>query len=230
MKVTLRRNERGDTFAIFDIPTDSSYLTFYLTPAELYECATRGRAMLSDGYHRLIAEWGRWSVFDFTASSKTGVSTMNVTVTTLDMPPRFLACVRRLLRHLELRRLQNDEDTFEHRLSVTPERMAGFVERYSQGAGQVELVTDDKTGSWLLHAMFRGGDSFARSWETLVRIAANSTKTYYQKAMLRVSSGGSQDWEDGYYWTALSPKGAPLMHGGLINHGKDGEQDWSVHT
>ena len=56
-------------------------------------------------------------------------------------------------------------------------------------------------------------------------IAQNSTRAKHEIATVSLS----KDW-DGFFWVAKTPKGASIMHGGIINHGRVGEPDWSIHT
>jgi len=90
-----------------------------------------------------------------------------------------------------------------------------FERRYTIGSGIAKLEISDPE-------FFREcakDQTFLRCQRQLVRIARNTTCRYWQKATIRLS----KDW-DGWFFQL------PGLHGGVINHGRGGKPDWSIHT
>lgn len=90
-----------------------------------------------------------------------------------------------------------------------------FEKRYTMGSGIVKLEISDSE----FFKECAKDPTFLRCQRQLVRIARNTTNRHWKKATIRLS----KDW-DGWFFQL------PGLHGGVINHGRDGKPDWSIHT
>jgi hypothetical protein len=102
---------------------------------------------------------------------------------------------------------------------------ARITRLYGQGKGVVDLKIEPETRA-RLDAIASEDKGFAQRLEQLERIARNTTRGFHERASLYIG----KDW-DGFFWSALDPRGRSVLVGGLINHAaKSGGHDWSLHT
>lgn len=106
----------------------------------------------------------------------------------------------------------------------SPERLARIERLYGIGKGQSKLDMQPETEAFFGECMEKGGN-FKDMIDRLLVIAQNTTTSFYQTGRVELS----KDW-DGFLFQIITPKGNRSMHGGVINHGRDGKVDWSIHT
>jgi len=71
----------------------------------------------------------------------------------------------------------------------------------------------------------KDNENFNKALDNLKRIALNGTYSCYETGKVKLFHDFA-----GFYFKILDPYDRLTMNGGLINHGKDGKNDWSVHT
>jgi hypothetical protein len=72
--------------------------------------------------------------------------------------------------------------------------------------------------------------------DRVIAIARGGTAARSHVATVRVSCD-DPGWERrddkrcrGFFWAAYDHRGRAIMHGGIIDRGREGPPDWSIHT
>ncbi len=99
---------------------------------------------------------------------------------------------------------------------------------YGQGLGDVQLdfgsYKAEETRDLVALCLDQGGETFARSFEGVQRIAQNTTWGFHQHARVSLY----KEDETSLAWAAFDPKGRRIMNGAIVNHGaRTGGHDWS---
>lgn len=210
---------------------------FVLYRNELEAILRGDRDCATDGYHKLQVYGDSWFFYDQELpSAETGE--MKCPFWNLELPRTFMKAILRLARKTwgfmaqaraepkNDRRYDRPENVTVH---VSGEEYARVCRLYGQGKGIARLVLDDTSADFLMSCAFdaadKGDRSLAQGFNRILQIAKNTTRGFHQTASVRLS----KDY-NGFFWNALTPSGKSTMHGGLINHGKEGSHDWALHT
>jgi hypothetical protein len=201
------------------------YLSFFFTGQEFSEVCEQRRNSVNDIGHNLRACGEGWTFYDldFTCEDR-GV--MQVPFVRLTVPYYVQKVLLRVVKSAWEKCIP-DEKRITIDLSLA--RRERWLKVYGQGHGSVKLdfggYKSEEVQAYFDKCKIEGGDSFARCAETVEAIARNTTFAADEVAKVHVRSDS-----DGFYWEAHTPKGQRTMNGGIINHGRDGSHDWSVHT
>lgn len=217
------------------------YIWFVLTSVEFQDLLTGKRTTAEDGYHQVVVHGDSWLFYDMEAlggAKKSG--NLSVPFYRANMPHTFMKAVLRLCKktwkllingYYDCTISKGNKYDLPHRIEiVVSKKHCERVERlYGQGLGNVVIdfgdwKPEEAIKAWTFNSL-NGGESFNRCVERLICIARNQTWGFHQTAKLGVSKDG-----DGFYWVAYSPSGRRIMNGGLVNHSRDGGNDWSTHT
>lgn len=226
-----------------EMPKDQSglrHLWFVLTRQQLSAIVDGRMSAVEDGYHKATVHGDNWFFYDMDGIPREKFGTMKVPFYNATLPLTFMKAVLRLCKKTwalldKGRREAKEAGTNRYDL---PDRINIPVSQahrdrssrlYGQGKGKVILDFGDwkseETTAFWEKTLAEGGDTFARCVSGILAIAANSTWGFHQKARLRISKD-----LDGFNWAAYRPNGAFIMNGGLVNHSREGGQDWSSHT
>ena len=105
-------------------------------------------------------------------------------------------------------------------IEIPLETLVRFQETYGTGKGNLIFNFSDKFVEAYCYS-----DGLKEKLEMLKDIARNYTQSKWGTAMLIVSNDGN-----GYYWSCWDNFGRRGLNGGLINHGQDEQESWSIHT
>ena len=109
------------------------------------------------------------------------------------------------------------------RFSFTAQQAERLETRYGHGTGKVDFQISENVRERYAEDLKNG--NFAERVEWLAQITRNTTSAHWQIGTLYISRDA-----DGYYFSTVTPWKKRSMHGGVINHGRDGKPDWSIHT
>lgn len=214
----------GKRWDLYTIRWDSDekegldYTWLCLSPEE-FEKATHGSGIYQDGYHHAEVYGDTWMFYRL--EIQRGAGSVPVKYRNIDLPRHvlqdFAKLVQRKLPYLKA----EDEILVEY----TQKARARLVRLWGQGKGKASLDMNEETAARFDEHRKTGGESFERCIEHLKQMAKNQTTSAFDTGVVRLW----KDW-DGYFWELRNMKGDCVLHGGLINHGKDGAPDWSLHT
>lgn len=196
-------------------------LSFYCTEADFVALLTGKVDSLSDGYHGVRRFVESYTFFDmeFPRESR-GV--LPLPYVRLEIPNAVARVLVRAVR-MTLRRCVPNGDRL--RVEIPFETRERWVRQYGQGTGEVRFEIPEDQQARYRECAATGGPSFKNCIENLERIALNNTWRHTDVSTVYLSKD-----RNGWYFCIYSPKGARRMNGGVINHGSDGNQDWSTHT
>jgi hypothetical protein len=175
---------------------------------------------LADGYHQLIAHGELWVFYDIDTlyhGESSGTAPVKYNRVTVPGPVQLL-----ILAEIEAATLRYDSqgDKREEVILNFVERLAHWSEHYGQGKGRIEIRSHQSGIEAKLDA-HRGEESFDQSWESIKRLALNTTHCADDIGEISIM----EESERSFLWTA------GRMTGGLINHARGDESpSWSVHT
>ena len=202
------------------------HIWFVLEKPEMEAIVAGKTHVAEDGYHKLMIFGDVWTFYDMMPpNEKCGV--MQVPFYRANIPGTFVKLLARVAKWTWAQQRKHlTPDTRGDK--VTLEFDMAYRERicrlYGYGKGEVALDATTETRD-RLGALSAEDKGFADRVEQIKTIARNSTQGFHQKASLSIS----KDW-DGFYWVARTPSGHTILNGGLVNHGRDGKHDWSLHT
>lgn len=236
---------KSDMIAIrAERPEDSEglrYVWFVLTREELYRLVSGKVSTVEDGNHKLVMHGDQWFFYDLDLGVNKKAGKLEVSYYSANMPTTFMRAVRRLAERtwnrihkgrVEAEKAGTSKYDLPHRveIEVSQQHRDNSSRLYGQGKGQVEVVfppqgmDTEKETKERFTALLSNKD-FLDKADRLQQIARNSTRGFHQTAKLFLSKDA-----DGFYWTAVSPSGKRILCGGLVNHSRDGGNDWSIHT
>lgn len=199
---------------------------FVLESHELDGLCTGSVSAAEDGYHKLTRHGDTCTFYDFMMPGG-GAGEVIVPYVSLHMPRAFWRYLRAIARgYWRAARADAEGDTDakyrQPRLETVIPRdvLARFDRRYGHGHGRVRVEASERFAADIRAR----GLSFWSMVDRLSTIARNYTSSVYQETTLRIMDDGA-----GYFWTTTRGTRRGL-HGGLINHGRDGTDDWSIHT
>lgn len=204
-------------------------MMFYMGEAEL-EALERNTFShtLEDVIHRLNISGDRLTFYDFEIPLRHAEGTMEVPYLSVHFPVMARRIVARVVRRIwnNLRANLTPENRYDIprvRFSLTPQQAERLSCNYGCGTGDVNVLVREDTRE--RYALDLQNESFRQRIDQLKAGCRNSTQAKWQRSELSLS----RDW-DGYFFVDRSPKGRERMHGGIINHGRGQEPDWSIHT
>ena len=100
-----------------------------------------------------------------------------------------------------------------------------WMRHYGQATGKVAIEVDERCRDAFDTAVAAHDESFDRCIDNLQRIAKNGTYRHTETGTVKLFHDHA-----GFYFCILAPDGRRTLNGGVINHGRDGKQDWSTHT
>lgn len=119
----------------------------------------------------------------------------------------------------------NSEDRV--RINIDDKKLARWVNQYGRASGRVELELASEATEDLFYEAKSKSSNFEDNIEKLMTIAKNGTNCFYHTGKVRLLK---DTYMDSFTFNIISPKGRSTMFGGLINHGRNGDADWSIHT
>lgn len=203
-------------------PGGLSHLWFvFERNTEWYGFVSGKQSAFEDGYHKLFGFGELCTFLDFEPPNHMAGRTSVPYVRMM-----FPMHVRHMLDRLVKRR---SYDLAEHdaraSIDLPLSTRKRWMRQYGQATGRVEwrLQMQDKER---LHRDFLD-PSFFRCLENVRRIAANTTRAWWEVAAVSFTTDGP----GGYYWAAYNPRGGMIMNGGIIDHSHgNSESSWSIHT
>jgi hypothetical protein len=211
-----------------------NYLSFYFTQKEFEDIFQQRTFSANDIGHNVRAAGEHWTFYDLEFSAKAR-GMLQVPFVVVEIPYIVQRILLRMVRRAWAKCVP-DGDRIEIVLPmVTRQR---WLKTYGCGKGEAKLkfrewedrVTTSageqvtKTQAFMLECEAAAGEKFKERVESLLTIARNQTIKRSETAHVEIS----KDW-DGFYFQILRPDGKRTMNGGLINHGRDGQHDWSIH-
>lgn len=229
-----RENDRIHFRATYadDTCSDGERRFWFVFTRSEFEGIVAGRVSeVADGYHRLSVCGDRWTFYDIdeVMSASKGHGRASVRFLILDIPrivaKILLRCANRMLkadsvaRSLALPLLHTSRTELEIP-QATRERWSRV---YGQGSGRVVWDFGEYYPEEARRRTEKLFESYTgrRSLSTLYGLAAGRTFAAYETAVVQVRPDGRDG--DLYFQ-------AGRFNGGVINHGQDGSDDWSVHT
>lgn len=210
------------------------YISFYMLREE-FEGIVTGNSFagsMNDGNHNIRVMGEVWTYYNM-EFQRANAGVMKVPYVNLSFP---YFCQKTILRaarliwdakhvlHLALtdKSTMDARDAANERVSIhlTQPILARWDRLYGQGKGKVALDCDDRTRS-SLDAALKEDESLSDNYERLLAIAKNTTYSFCDVGTLYLSV-----CSDGREYS-FSTAG---MHGAIVDHGKDGKHDWSIHT
>jgi hypothetical protein len=110
---------------------------------------------------------------------------------------------------------------YAHTLDLT-HHLERWSRLYGQGKGEVRLVMTDDCRAMFDAALDKG--NFRAMLERITAIARNQTYSARDVVELPIYKDSYRADDPAFTWRAGG------MFGGLINHGRDGAYNWSIHT
>lgn len=199
---------------------------FVLDRSEIDAIVRGTQTQFEDGYHRLSILDNECTFYDFEFPSR-DAGMLQVPYFRLEIPRalwRYFARIARFVWREQRAAIASGagyDRPYRIEVPIELALIERFQRRYHRGAGSVDVRLSERCAA---DAAKR--DGLKERVDQVTNIARNSTRNVYQTACVIVSND-----LDGYFWNALAPSGRSVMHGGIINHARDGEADrWSIHT
>lgn len=216
----LRNSAPGRNIAALylEFPEDAGgirYVSFYQTIEEWIELFKNG-GLAQDGYHFLTTFDECFTFFNFEAPRPDN-SVASVPYARITLPR---AARNILIENLGFDRQALVENPDARLTQNYTEKYEEWNRIYGRGKGKARVVASPEIADRLGAARSLGGESFARSWSSIERMALATTNSIDDVAEIRIYPDGTKS----FGWSAGG------MHGGLINHGTEAKPDWSVHT
>jgi hypothetical protein len=207
---------------------------FCFTKREFYDVVNGRISEVRDIGHRLSIQGDVWTIYDV-EFPHAPFGEIHGRYWHCEMPRKAAKILLRYLKWLDTKRTKNDY--IEATIPLATRQR--WLNRYGQGKGSVEVVTDPACQERLERdmryeeAVLEGAATSVRErrrslreqYDGLLSIARNSTASWRERAFLSISTD-----LDGYYWVAKTPAGQRILNGALVNHSKSAEPDWSTHT
>jgi len=205
------------------------YIWFVL-PRESLESLVSGKTSTAeDGYHKLVIYGDAWTFYDM-EYPRDAAGVVQVPYYRAEIPRTFAKVLLRVARWVwRMQRTHGTEETRRDGDKVTLEfsdkHRARICRLYGQGKGGVEWRALPETRE-RIEALKREDVGFAERLRNIEQIAKNTTRGFHEAASVSISKD-----LDGFFWSALNPRGRAVLHGGLVNFAaKSGGHDWSIHT
>jgi hypothetical protein len=202
------------------------WIWFVFTRLEFEAIAAGKTSTAADGYHKLDVCEDLWTFFNL-EMPRASSGVVHVPYYRANIPRTFVKILARLTRRVWS--MQRTYGTNENRgdkviLEFDAAYRARICRLYGQGKGLVDWRTQLETHE-RIDALAREDKGFAQRLEQIETIARNTTRGFHERAAVSISKDGH-----GFFWSAIDPRGCSVLHGGLINHARDGGHDWSLHT
>lgn len=193
------------------------------TLEELTRLTTKGGVVLDSSHHCEQVFGAAWFFYDIACPTQTAGKT-EVRFLTITVPHPIQRVLVRYFRLVGQSIPNSDAPTKV--IEISQGRRERWCQQYGRGTGKLEIKTDERSQEFLAKckAEDKSGE-LAQYVQQVEGIARGTTIAFFETAVLRFH----KDW-DGFYWEAVTPAGRVSMNGGIINHGKDGEPRWSIHT
>lgn len=208
---------------------------FVMTAKEFRDAANGRTTALSDGYHKAQVYGDLWTFYDQDSCGSRRYGSFECPFVRVEFPQTFMRAILRLAERewARLRQIDKDKRRDEPRMMIhiSPEHAAHVCRLYGQGRGKVEWVPREYRAAETreqLEKLLATSADLRDKMDRLLAIARNSTRGFHQRAHVQIS--GTYTGEEYFDWCAVAPDGRTILWGGLINHGKDGVQDWGIHT
>lgn len=211
------------------------YISFYMGDDELKQFADNHFSFtLDDITHRLHISGDVITFYDFEIPMKSS-GTMQIPFVKVSFPWYARRILFRIASRIwkGLRANYSEERKYDVprvRFSFTESQGFRLEKKYGSGSGSVKLNIQEEIANRFESdrnnpCQHRDG-LFSNQFDRLMCIARNSTHASWEQSKLNIYKDG-----DSYFWTATSSKNKQIMHGGLINHARNGESPrWSIHT
>lgn len=204
------------------LPKDSElYSIYFIFSEEEFNRFVRGSwETFVDGFHNCKSVGDLAMFYDINLPKRNAYGIMNVPYYSLQFPT--------FARKITLRaanKIWAKNSIERETINVSQERAARWVKQYGQGKGEVELELSNERVVEDYKKAYTAGGNFQENIDRLKQIAQNGTNAFFQKGKVRLMYDSA-----GFLFDIVSPKGKATMFGGLINHGRDGNVDWSIHT
>lgn len=193
-----------------------NWISFLLIGNEASELLEGSRGHFFDGYHQLMSIGQEWLFYDIQyPSDVAGEMPVKFRRVTIPAPVQDMIA-------MTVAAAVSDYDAQEGRREEIridlSDQLADWAAHYGQGKGRIEIRSHQVGIAAEIDAL-RGEETFDRSWETISRLALNTTHSVYDVGIVRIY----RESDHAFLWEA------GRMHGGLVNHSEEGF-DWSVHT
>lgn len=201
---------------------------FVLEERELDAMANGTTQALEDGYHKLSVFGDSCTFYDFMPPGA-GAGIVEVPYFAVQLPRVFWRYLRRIARFIWRDSVKAKAKCDEERGYWRGERtevqiplatLARFQATYGHGTGSVDARLSER---FVRDVATR--PDLREQAERITTIARNYTRSKWSSVILRVTDDG-----EGYYWSTVDTKGRRGLCGGIYNHGKEGKDDWSIHT
>jgi hypothetical protein len=221
------------------------YVWFVLSRTEFQDLLTGKRTTAEDGYHQVVVHGDSWLFYDMESlGGRRKSGTFSVPFYRANMPRTFMRAVLRLCKktwkllangYKDCIAAKGNKYDLPHRIEivVSKEHRERIERLYGQGLGNVRIDFGDYKAEEAKVAfdnlMENGGEgdrSFRSCVEGRIAIVKNSTWGFHQTGTLRLFYRGPNEFD----WAAINPQGKAFYNGGIINHGRDGGNDWASHT
>lgn len=207
-----------------------NFLSFYMAETEFNGLFTGKLGACNDIGHNLRASGEHWTFFDLEFPRETrGVAQVPYVVVNF---PHYVQKI--LHRAVRLALCQCDRDPEPERenrvvIEIPWSVRERWMRRYGNSKGQVQIDVSPSASEFLRECATKAADlndtTFVRCMEHLDAIARNTTYKSDEVGVVKLSKD-----MDGFYFEIYTPKGRRTLNGGVINHGRDGKVDWSLHT
>lgn len=204
-----------------------NYVWFVMYESELVRL-TSCYASFQDGYHNLNVTGDSCLFYDMEVPSQTR-GEMCLPFLNASIPSTFRKILRRYARRVwaKQEKLLSDgmdpRDLKRHTLELTEEQRNRVCRLYGQGKGNLDIRANAETLAYM--ETYRDDEDFQYNIDRLKDIARGSTCGHHQFATLHLY----KDY-DTLGFRIIRPNNKYGMNGALVNHGKDGKSDWSIHT
>lgn len=199
------------------------YIWFVMFRRE-FESLVEGRiSMAQDGNHKLDTMGACWTFLYMPVPSKSH-GEMTVPYLRVEIPLFIQQLILRKAIHIWESQKGIKGQTVKVIIELSQETRDRWVRKYGQGKGKVR---------WNIHKNLlarveehKSDEGFRNMLNRINQIALNRTEGWFDTAEVRLIKD-----LDGYWWSAINPKGQQVMNGTLVNHGaRKGKFDWSLHT
>lgn len=205
-----------------DVPNSKIHRISFYMGADEFRAFCKGTAeSFNDIQHNMRSYFGDHCTFydmEF-LTSEHGV--MQVPYVNVSIP-RF---VRKALLRWAERRWKEETHMERPVIKISQERAERWIRLYGQGTGKIEIKMDETTKNFLNEKLVEpDAESLQNMICRIESIARNNTNTFFETGIVRLW----KDW-DGFNF-AVEKNKRRFLYGGIVNHGRDGKPDWSIHT
>jgi hypothetical protein len=220
--LTVRKENNGNIFVHLRADTESEYgsISFLFDSKQWDEFGeSHYQKEFIDLSHRLYVTGDLCMFYNFEIPSQT-TGTMSISYIQVNIP-RFVRKVLRVYVRKVVENLEKDlYGDFESKtIELDIERVFRWYRLYGVSKGSLKLIASEETKVQLEKDLET--ESFRNRFEQLKKIALNRTDTFFSKGKLYLNF--NKTWGE-YNFSVAG------LSGGVINHNKSGEADWSIHT